>query len=644
MNDKMPTVPSSGSPSALDLSPGALVLAHGRECAVLMLRDMEEALVRDLGTGKTEKVRIQDLQMPEDRRRQTTSSEDLSLIPDEDWNIAQERMRIIRPLLVSGRTLTEVKVHAEKAKIHHTTLYRWIQRFEEEGKVSALLPIERSGGRGRSRLEPEVEEVLQKVLADVYLTRQAVTVTKAWGELKLRCELLKLPVPHINTVRSRIALLSDYLKLRRRVGGRAAAEAFSMDRGAFPGADYPLAVVQIDHTPMDVIIVDQEARKPIGRPWITVAIDVYSRMVLGYYISLDAPGSLSVGQCLAHAILPKEAWLARHEVDASWPCWGLPQVVHADNAREFRGKTLRRACEQYNVTLEFRPVKTPHYGGHIERLMGTVGKELHALPGTTFSSVHERGDYDSRGEAVFTFQELEQWVASFITGVYHQRPHAGLGGQAPIKRWEEGILGTKTRPGIGVPRRITDERRLKLDFLPYEERTIQQYGVALDGIKYFHDVLRPYIHAKDPADRKLKRKFTFRRDPRDISIIYFFDPNLKDYYPIPYRNTGLPPISVWELREAQRLLREQHKSEIDEALIFQTIRKMRSIQDSAQAITLKTRRKMARKKLHQERNLHAEVQITPKTARSDAPSSVSRASNGSEPKVGRVITPFEEIE
>ena len=52
----------------------------------------------------------------------------------------------------------------------------------------------------------------------------------------------------------------------------------------FDSAQRPLDLVQIDHTKLDIIVVDDEQRLPIGRPWITLAIDVYSRMVTGFYI------------------------------------------------------------------------------------------------------------------------------------------------------------------------------------------------------------------------------------------------------------------------------------------------------------------------------------------------------------------------
>jgi putative transposase len=125
-------------------------------------------------------------------------------------------------------------------------------------------------------------------------------------------------------------------------------------------------VVQIDHTPVDLMLVDDVHRRPIGRPWLTLAIDVFSRMVAGCSVSFDPPGALAVGLCLAHAILPKDAWLARHEMTTPWPIWGVMDTVHADNAKEFRGAMLRKACEEYRIDLQWRPVARPHFGGHIE--------------------------------------------------------------------------------------------------------------------------------------------------------------------------------------------------------------------------------------------------------------------------------------
>lgn len=70
----------------------------------------------------------------------------------------------------------------------------------------------------------------------------------------------------------------------------------------FPEVNMPLDIIQIDHTKVDVMVVDKETRQSIGRPYITVAIDIFSRMIYGFYISLEAPSYFSVGQCLLNAI------------------------------------------------------------------------------------------------------------------------------------------------------------------------------------------------------------------------------------------------------------------------------------------------------------------------------------------------------
>jgi len=342
---------------------------------------------------------------------------------------------------------------------------------------------------------------------------------------------------------------------------------------------------------------------------------------------------MSVGLCLTHSILPKEKWLAKYNISTAWPCWGLIGTLHADNAGEFRGQMLKRACAEYGINLEWRPVAKPNYGAHIERLLGTVLKEIHSLPGATFSEPKEKGAYDSEKEAAMTLTELEEWLAVFITQVYHQRVHSELQ-TSPIKRYEEGILGTEDRPGTGLPHRVLDEDRLRLDFMPHLERTIQPRGVVVDEIHYFSDVLRRFINAADPDDPRHKRKFIFKRDPRDISVLYFYDPDVKRYYPIPYRDTSRPALSVWELREATKRLKEEGRRDIDENLIFAAYARMRAAEEQAVRETKRARR-------DGQRRLHHQQAVKPQL--SDQPISSYQEEEQAAPAPAP-ITPFEEME
>jgi putative transposase len=622
-------------PGMIELKPGATIRCGDHHYLITHLLDLESILVREEKSGRIERLYLKDLAAARlDDPSDSIQACDLPSVNEADWQIAEERFAIIRPLLGEvWRTRESVAIQARAAKVHTATVYHWLKLYEQTGRVSALLPTRPDGGRGKSRLSQEVEAIINDTLENYYLKQQKPSAQKTCLEVIRLCRQVKLKPPHPNTVRQRIAALSEELKMKRRRGAKAAREKFEPAAGAFPGADWPLAYVQIDHTMLDIILVDDLHRLPVGRPWITLAVDVFSRMVTGFYISFDPPGSMSVGLCLTHSILPKEKWLAKYNISTPWSCWGLMGTLHADNAGEFRGQMLKRACAEYGINLEWRPVAQPSYGAHIERLLGTVLKEIHSLPGTTFSEPKEKGEYNSEKEAAMTLSELEEWLAVFITQVYHQRIHNELR-TSPIKRYEEGLIGTKDRPGTGLPDRVSDEDRLRLDFMPYLKRTIQPRGVVVDEIHYFSDVLRRFINAADPDNPRYKRKFIFKRDPRDISVLYFYDPDVKRYYSIPYRDTSRPALSIWELRETTRRLKEEGRRDIDENLIFAAYARMRAAEEQSVRETKRARR-------GGQRRLHHQHAVKPQLPDQPLPSDQDeeQAAEATAP-----IMPFEEME
>jgi putative transposase len=619
------------------IAPGAKVESGGRRYEITHLLDLEAVLAKDEETGRTERLLIKDI-TPAAKKAQAEGGsqreQELTLIPEEDWQEAQRRFTHMRPLLVaSRRSRAMVEEVARTLELHPATVYRLINAYERTGRVSSLIPPKRDGGRGRTLLEPEVEKIVHDTIQNFYLGKQQRSMEKTCKEVARLCRNASLEPPHDNTVRNRINAVTNREKVARRRGTRAAKEQFDPIQGHFPGADWPLAVIQIDHTLLDIILVDDIYRRPVGRPWIALAIDVFSRMVVGFYISFDPPDAMSVGLCIAHGILPKEKWLAKYDITTTWPCWGVPRTIHADNAKVFRGNMLKRACEEHGIDLDWRPVATPHWGGHIERLLGTFLKEIHSLPGTTFSNPKERGEYDSEKKAAMTLSEFEKWLATFIVEVYHQRVHSSLK-MSPVKKYEEGVFGTKDKPGTGLPARVMDEDRLRLDFMPYIERTVQGYGVVVDEIHYYHDVLRRFINATDPDNPKLKRQFIFKRDPRNISQLYFYDPEVKLYYAIPYRDTSHPPMSIWELREVRRLLEKEGYESVNEQLIFDAYERMRRQEEESVKETRKARRSRQRRAAHQQ-------VIPPKTAQEHTP-----FSGDDSPDADSIpdITPFEEME
>jgi putative transposase len=566
--------------------------------------DINLVLAREVGSGEKVLLRIGDLGPPKKigvPAALPMETQELWEVSNGDWQIAEERRRHIDPLL-------NVKFHqwahalgdkiAAEANVSRATVYRWVAAFRETGLLSSLLPnTGLRGGKGKTRLPPEIDAIISDCIENFHDTEQNSSIAATVEEIRRRCSNAQLRLPALNTIRARIERSNGRERVANRKGEAAAHDQFDPIKGVIPDADWPLALVQIDHTLLPVIIVDDVYRKSIRRAWITLAIDVNSRVCLGMYLSLDAPSAMSAGMCISHAIMPKEKWMSRLNITSTdWPCWGVMGILHMDNAREFRGDMLKVACNEYDIDLHLRPVKKPRYGAHIERLMGTVSEGLKTVKGATFSGPAEKGVYDAEGNACMTFSELEKWLVLFFAR-YHRKVHAGIG-TTPLTKWREGLLGTKGKPGRGLPARRLDEETLRINFMPFIERTVQNYGVLIDDVHYYHDVLRPWINAPHPEFSRHRRKFRFHRDPRDISQLYFFDEIAKRHFTIPYRDTSLPPVSIWELREAHRRADEKGISHDNEKAVFALLNEQRAVEAEAAEKTKSARRAQQRRVEH----------------------------------------------
>ena len=370
--------------------------------------------IEDCRTRETTVVPVTALEPPAWPRTRSPTDDGASQTPDimqmtaADWAEAKRRAQIIAPLAtldvcplsVARQAATELGCSAR----HIYTLRRAYRAAG--GTLSALVPPPHSGGKGKGRLPADLEAIIATTIKEEYLTPQKRQAQRIVDEVRRRCYRAQLRPPAANTVRRRLRALRSDDTMRRREGAERARQQFTPVTGTFPPPPWPLAVVQIDHTPVDLIVVDEQHRRPIGRPYLTLAIDVYSRCITGFCLSLEAPSAVSAGLCLAHAVLEKDAWLAQRHLDGPWPMWGKPDCIHLDNAAEFHSEALRRGCDQHGIAIVHRPLKRPHYGGTVERVLGTLMHLIHQLPGTTFSNLAERGTYDAEGRAVLTLAEL----------------------------------------------------------------------------------------------------------------------------------------------------------------------------------------------------------------------------------------------
>jgi putative transposase len=521
----------------------------------------------------------------------------LESIPQKHWDIAQHRWSVIKPAIEAGPPFKpRLREIAQEHGYDVATLCRWVQRYLDANDLTALLPSRRK--HRRRRVSADAMEIIRSVFDEYYATRQQRSLHDAVTQVQYECRNAKVKAPHVNTIRRHLkefeAAVGSRAFLRMRGQPKRAEDQYGLRDGIFAPHEAPWHRVQIDHTKLDIMVVDEKYRRCIGRPLLTYMIDPYSRMVLGFNISLDPTGRLSTGLCMLHAMLPKEEWLKEHNVDNPWPCYGKPTFVHFDNGKEFLSEWIQRACERYDIIIEHRPVATPHFGGHIERSIRTLNSYLRGLAGATFSNPTERGEYDSERFAQYTLFELEGIITEWITGTYHRKIHRGLR-RPPLSVYNEAVLGTPNTLGAG--RRILDYnlRRLRLDFLPFEKRTIQHYGVEFDYLKYGGDVLSPYVKATD--ERGFTKKFYFHRDPRCIKEIYFYAEDVNEFFPLRPREP-IGNVSLWDWRAQIRGAKETGEKEVDVWALHESHQKLHQRETEAAERTKAARRNVERRLHH----------------------------------------------
>lgn len=267
-------------------------------------------------------------------------------IDEQLWDEACRRADMIRDFLkhrTSGSTIDNVAGLAAQLELSQATTYRLINLFNAGGNVMSL--VDRKPGRpeGHRALDEEREEIIRTTIASFYLKRNRPSISRLVREVQMNCISAGRKPPHRRTIEARLEDI-DLQKRAKRRGEKKIVKATTATPGAF-SASRPLAVVQVDHTKADIFVVDEETRLPIGRPWLTLAMDVCSRMVTGFYLTMEAPSRLSTSLCLLHSVFDKSAWLREREIVEPWPVAGLPETLHVDNGADFAAGPSREGAK-----------------------------------------------------------------------------------------------------------------------------------------------------------------------------------------------------------------------------------------------------------------------------------------------------------
>jgi putative transposase len=510
------------------------------------------------------------------------------------YEIIQKVLRLSR----SERTRSRVDIIAQPHEYRANAVYCWLRFYD--GTLDSLLPRRkfRVGNLPaiESRLDARVEAVVREVIEEALNPKtpearllagwQRVSIDKLFDAVESKCLTLKIVPPSRRTVMRRKKVLIDDALLSKLALGDAEHWKHVAAPGKFDAAKFPYAIIQIDHTLLNIVVLDQQGR-PIGCPWITVAIDVYSRCVVAFRVSLDPPSAGVVGLVISRTILPKNAWFEK--IDPTLlvykaPFYGRPAVIHTDNGSDLKAAGVLETLSRYGIDSDLRPTGKPNYGGHIENLVGTLTKRIYGLPGAKPERTKVPRDYSPEKYATYTVDALERWLAHQIFGTQNHDLHEGIQ-EVPVDRFIHGleqITGAKeVISGVRA-------RELETAFLPSFEATVQRDGVTQHGITWWSSTFRAILARFGTGPGK-SFQARFRYEPDGMKKIWFINPLNRDgRYESATWSPDRPDYSEWEVKAMAKELKQSANKKklnpVNQDMRFQAMARQRQI-DADQAAT-----------------------------------------------------------
>lgn len=438
---------------------------------------------------------------------------------------------------------------------HWTTVYRWRRKLINAGRdVHAVVSKLAKRGNRKRRYPEEVLTIVEHAIESVYLTTEKRSMQDVLDKAKdavnrensLRPQELQLPEPTYRLVTSMISEVPAFDRCLAREGRLAAVRRFRSVLG-HRSTETPLQRAEIDHTLMDLMVIDDDSGLPLGRPVLTACIEDYTRCALGINIGFEPPSYLTVARCLKDAFMPKTNLKTLYpEIINDWEAHGVMRELAMDNALEFHSESLVEACYSLGIELHYAPRKKPWFKGKIERFQGTMNREVaHVAPGTTFSNIFERDEYDPVKHAVVRLSTLQHIVRKWIVDVYHERPHRALK-VPPAAMWKSSI----NAEDILLPE---DPERLDAILGRREQRVLTHKGIEFEGLLYNSPDL---TKLRMQLGEKLAVEICV--DDGDIGKIVVLSPDKKRMFVVPaLAQAYAKGMSAWQHKVCKRYAAKQ---------------------------------------------------------------------------------------
>ena len=399
------------------------------------------------------------------------------------------------------------------------TICRWHSSYVKAGySIRGLYSATFKKGNRKSRLKEEVEKCVKKAI-DYYSSEHRPTKKAAYKRLENALEevnglrrskdIKELPVPSYRAFLDRLEKLTPYEKKSARYGKRKAKIEFSPIAEGVKTTRV-MERVCVDHTKLDLFVVDSETLMPIGRPWLTLAVDEYSRSIVGFYISFRDPDFIVLIKLIRNIIQQKNSILEQYSfLENEWLCYGVPELFIFDNGKEFWCDDLEVVLAELNIQYAFNPVQHPWFKGKVERKFGTVNTQLLSqMEGKTFSSLAERDDYNPKENAIIRFNTFVEIFYKWVVDEYQIAPTTEEK-IIPNLYWKKSVEE--------FPPKLVEADRLNIVLGRTEESKLRKGGIFYKKIRYDSEQLASY------RARAGNVMTSYKVDPDDLSSIYVFN-------------------------------------------------------------------------------------------------------------------------
>ena len=391
----------------------------------------------------------------------------LSEASDRALRVANERLRLVRE--GAGDTA------ALRKEVAPRTLRRWNGRYREAEEAYrcgflGLLPQTERRANATCKIPEATKALMQKFISEDYEASKQKSKFASWISLRLACERQGTTAPSYRTFCLAIGHRPPYDRALKRQGSRAAYAYESFQWYLEPTTprhgDRPFEIAHIDHTQLDVELVCSETGHNLGRPWMTLVTDAFSRRILATYVTFDPPSYRSCMMVLRESV-------RRHA--------RLPQIVVVDYGGEFESVYFETLLARYECTKKTRPPAAARFGSVCERIFGmATTRFVHNLRGNTQITRCVRQvtpAVDPKNLAVWTLPELCQRLTEFVYEVYDTLDHPSLG-QSPRESYQRGLAATGQR----VQRLVPYNREFLMLTLPAPRRGSVRVQVG-QGVK-----------------------------------------------------------------------------------------------------------------------------------------------------------------